>query len=323
MHTYDINQSILVSGESGAGKTETVKILMDHLALISKQQQLMQIEREFEAAEDLEHEMGVVPTESQPATDFNQQKVVDQILVTNPLLEAFGNAKTLRNDNSSRFGKFVQLQYDKRALLIGAHTDTYLLEKNRACWQDADEQNFHVFQQLWAACRSNQSSCDDYDVASSTMLTANEYRYLGKLPEGGHTMLGCFEETKKDLGLLGVAAETQNDLFRLIAAVVHIGELQFEQANENVDASSVSSGSMETLQLAAAMLCVDAQLLQMAMTSRVMVTRQGSSITRVPLSPTAAVHGADAAAKNLFAMVFDWMVTVINASTHAPLGTVY
>jgi myosin-5 len=320
MHTYDANQSILVSGESGAGKTEAVKILMDHLALISKEQQQMQIEREFEAAEDFEHELGVLPAVAHPATDYNQQKVVDQILLTNPLLEAFGNEKTMRNDNSSRFGKFVQLQYDARALLIGAHTDTYLLEKNRACWQDADEQNFHIFQQLWEGCR-NDKTADSDGLAASTKMNADEYRYL-KMPSSGLTRQGSFAATNKDLELLGVGAETRGDLFRVIAAIVYIGELKFEQKVDseqkvdNIDESSVTSDSMANLVLAASMLSVDAQLLQMALTSRVMVTRQGSSITRVPLSPTAAVHGADAAAKNLFEMVFNWMVYMVNESTH-------
>jgi myosin V len=113
---YNRNQSILVSGESGAGKTETVKILMGHIAHISGRHNLT---------------------------------IIDKVLKANPLLESFGNAKTSRNDNSSRFGKFTRLQFDKYATLAGSRCVTYLLEKSRVIvQQNREERNYHIFHQV-------------------------------------------------------------------------------------------------------------------------------------------------------------------------------
>ena len=118
------NQSILVSGESGAGKTETVKILMNHLASIASR---------------------------------GGEETIDKLLEANPLLESFGNAKTARNDNSSRFGKFSQLQFDARNNLVGSRCITYLLEKSRVVSQSPLERNYHVLYQILAAPNERKS----------------------------------------------------------------------------------------------------------------------------------------------------------------------
>ena len=120
------NQSILVSGESGAGKTESVKIMMNYLAAVSK------------------------------AGDTNL--VANQVLASNPLLEAFGNAKTSRNNNSSRFGKFIEIQFDKGHKMSGAHIHIYLLEKSRIAQQTDGERNYHVFYQLLAGLSARSES---------------------------------------------------------------------------------------------------------------------------------------------------------------------
>eukprot|EP00971_Amphidinium_carterae_P248878 4940225-Amphidinium_carterae.1 len=118
------DQSILVSGESGAGKTETVKILMAHLALIA-------------SSDDPSH--------------------IKRIVESNPLLESFGNAQTVRNDNSSRFGKFLELQLDVKFKLTGSKCRTYLLEKSRVVGQDAGERNYHIFYQMLAADEADRA----------------------------------------------------------------------------------------------------------------------------------------------------------------------
>jgi myosin V len=115
LRDFGINQSILVSGESGAGKTETVKILMGHLAHISGKK---------------------------------NDKTIQKVLQANPLLESFGNAKTARNDNSSRFGKFTQLQFNRFSVLAGSKCVTYLLEKSRVITQNEMERNYHIFHQV-------------------------------------------------------------------------------------------------------------------------------------------------------------------------------
>eukprot|EP00644_Phytophthora_capsici_P007993 jgi/Phyca11/530171/estExt2_fgenesh1_pm.C_PHYCAscaffold_580005 len=123
MKRHEVNQSILVSGESGAGKTETTKILMNHLASIAG-----------------------------GLNDYTIKKIIE----VNPLLESFGNAKTVRNDNSSRFGKFTQLQFDNAGILVGARCRTYLLEKTRVISHEDAERNYHIFYQLLAASDSKE-----------------------------------------------------------------------------------------------------------------------------------------------------------------------
>lgn len=115
MRKNDENQSILVSGESGAGKTETTKIVMNHLATVA---------------------------------GGHNDSTISRVIEVNPLLESFGNATTVRNDNSSRFGKFTQMQFDRKGNLIGARCDTYLLEKSRVVSIEENERNYHIFYQV-------------------------------------------------------------------------------------------------------------------------------------------------------------------------------
>lgn len=119
------NQSILVSGESGAGKTETTKIIMNHLATIA---------------------------------GGKNHSAISKVIEVNPLLESFGNATTIRNDNSSRFGKFTQMQFDAQGILIGATCETYLLEKSRVVAIEQDERNYHIFYQVRDLCFSTASN---------------------------------------------------------------------------------------------------------------------------------------------------------------------
>ena len=165
------NQSILVSGESGAGKTETVKILMGHLAHIS-------------------------------GTQSNE--TVDRVLKANPLMESFGNAKTARNDNSSRFGKFTQLQFDELTLLQGSRCATYLLEKTRVVGQNELERSYHIFYQLLAApprtkaaLKLGNKTCKDFlyvnrgDVQTQAIEGVTDADGFAKTMEVPHPTLPC------------------------------------------------------------------------------------------------------------------------------------
>jgi myosin-5 len=333
MQSYDRNQSILVSGESGAGKTETVKILMNHLAVVSKDQQHAQImqrlENEDAIAAPIKQTTGNRGSLTLSYGDVDQDATVKQILLTNPLLESFGNAKTVRNDNSSRFGKYVQLKFDYRTVLVGAHNKTYLLEKNRACRQGEGEQNFHVFNQLWGACRSGNPA--HKDVTESVGLTSAHYRYLAggfeensadcwvAGPAGGQGMqlVGSFDDTCKDLQFLGIPDAMQTELYRVLGGIVTFGELKFETMaipGSGGDGSKLSGDCDEALKQLSALLKVEAALLELALTSRVMMVKEGGSITRVQLNVAAAQDTADGSAKNLYHLLFDWMVEMINSS---------
>ena len=118
MKAYSDNQCIIISGESGAGKTEAAKRIMQYVANVSG------------------------------GRDSSIQKIKDMVLATNPLLESFGNAKTLRNNNSSRFGKYLEIQFNQQGEPVGANIINYLLEKSRVVGQITHERNFHIFYQF-------------------------------------------------------------------------------------------------------------------------------------------------------------------------------
>lgn len=125
MNAYKDNQCVIISGESGAGKTEAAKRIMQYIANVSG------------------------------GTDSSIQQIKDMVLATNPLLESFGNAKTLRNNNSSRFGKYLELQFNAQGEPVGANITNYLLEKSRVVGQITNERNFHIFYQFTKAASSN------------------------------------------------------------------------------------------------------------------------------------------------------------------------
>ena len=125
MNAYKDNQCVIISGESGAGKTEAAKRIMQYIANVSG------------------------------GTDSSIQQTKDMVLATNPLLESFGNAKTLRNNNSSRFGKYLELQFNAQGETVGANITNYLLEKSRVVGQITNERNFHIFYQFTKAASSN------------------------------------------------------------------------------------------------------------------------------------------------------------------------
>ncbi|KAL2478562.1 Myosin-12 [Forsythia ovata] len=271
------SQSILVSGESGAGKTETTKMLMRYLAFMG----------------------GRSGTEG--------RTVEQQVLESNPVLEAFGNAKTVKNNNSSRFGKFVEIQFDKHGKISGAAVRTYLLERSRVCQVSDPERNYHCFYMLCAAPPEdakkfklghpktfhylNQSTC--YEVAN--VDDAREYL-----------------ETRNAMDVVGISQDEQDAIFRVVAAILHLGNVEFVKGSE-VDSSKLKDEKASYhLRTAAELLMCDEKSLIDSLCERVIVTPDGS-ITK-PLDPAAAVTSRDALAKTVYSRLFDWIVDKINNS---------
>jgi myosin V len=276
------NQSILVSGESGAGKTETVKICMNHIATVQQN-----------------------PDER---TD-QMSLVVKRILDSNPLLEAFGNAKTRRNDNSSRFGKYIMLQFHHeeggvrpRAALAGSTCEVYLLEKSRVVHHDETERTYHIFYQLiWSGLKGT---------------TCESYSYVGTPPKvliEGKEDADHFKDTKAALELIGVTGDKYLTLFRAIAAVLQLGNLTFKSKSSNEEETEITS--KKELKDLAELIGADENILNLAFTERTIKAR--GEEYKVPLKADVARESADAFAKEIYAKVFLWLVRTINDATCA------
>jgi myosin-5 len=294
------NQSILVSGESGAGKTETVKIAMNHMASVQKG-----------------------PSK---AGDSGLDPVVQRVVDSNPLLEAFGNSQTRRNDNSSRFGKYLQLQFDNseagvmafgdkstsKCKLAGSTCEVYLLEKNRIVGHDPEERTYHMFYQLLAAPDSAKG--EYWSKLKGTNF--DSFKYIGnpnvKKIEG-KTDAEHFQHTVDTLGLVGVKGDKLKQMMRAICAVLQLGNLSFKSKGGDTDSSECST--LSEMKDLAGLLNISEKELTLAFTERTMKTR--TETYKVPLNKTNARDACDALAKEIYGKVFLWVVEQINIATNA------
>ncbi|ONM11765.1 myosin-6 isoform X2 [Zea mays] len=272
-----ISQAILVSGESGAGKTESTKSLMQYLAF-----------------------MGGKP-------QAEGRSVQQQILESNPVLEAFGNAKTVRNNNSSRFGKFVEIQFDANGKISGAAIRTYLLERSRVCQISDPERNYHCFYML---CSAPPEDCKKYklgDPRSFHYLNQSNCIALDGLDDSKE-----YTETRRAMGIVGMSTDEQDAIFRVVAAILHLGNIEFAEGSEDDSSVPKDEKSQFHLKTAAELFMCDEKGLEESLCKRVMATR-GESITK-NLDPRAAALSRDALSRIVYSRLFDWIVNKINSS---------
>uniref|UniRef100_UPI00358E9D69 unconventional myosin-VIIa n=1 Tax=Myxine glutinosa TaxID=7769 RepID=UPI00358E9D69 len=278
MRRHNHDQCCIISGESGAGKTESTKLILQFLASISGQHSWIE----------------------------------QQVLEANPILEAFGNAKTIRNDNSSRFGKYIDIHFNRRGVIEGSRIEQYLLEKSRVCHQAPDERNYHIFYCLLRGMSEPEKQ-------QLGLVRAEDYTYLTM---GGCTMCEGRDDAREFVGIrsamrvLMFTEKESLEVLKLLAAILHMGNLLFEaRTYDNLDSCEVQY-SMH-LKMAAQLLEVDVSDLRNCLSSRTLIAR-GETVT-TPLNREQALDVRDAFVKGIYGRMFVWIVEKINAAIYRPL----
>lgn len=277
-------QTILISGESGAGKTESAKMVMQYLAHRSGSK------------------FGDIIGSAAP--------IEEQILESNPLLEAFGNAKTVRNDNSSRFGKFVEIDFDPTGRVAGANISTYLLERSRIVSIGSPERSFHIFYQIF------YGASDDLRKRLYLPGDISEFRYLGQsstVKLDGIDDKDGFVATLNAMKVIGLDGNEIESVLRCVGAVLHLGNISFVTAeNAMADEAVVSPDdrSIAGLQAAAALLGTTPEKLSESLMKRTISTA-GEKIEK-RYNIVESEESRDSLAKSLYSKLFDWLVSAVN-----------
>ena len=277
------NQTIVVSGESGAGKTVSAKYIMRYFA-----------------TRETPDKAGSRVKKGPEA----MSKTEEAILATNPIMEAFGNAKTTRNDNSSRFGKYIEIMFDKETNIIGAKIRTYLLERSRLVFQPLKERNYHIFYQLVAGVSERERQ-------ELGLLPIEQFEYLnqGNTPTiDGVDDKAEFNATRQSLKTIGVSEAQQSEVFKLLAGLLHLGNVKIGASRTD----SVLAPNEPSLAKACAILGIDGNEFSKWIVKKQLITR-GEKITS-NLTQAQAIVVRDSVAKFIYSSLFDWLVEIINRS---------
>ncbi|XP_057774016.1 myosin-1 [Salvia miltiorrhiza] len=268
----EVNQSIIISGESGAGKTETAKIAMQYLAALG-------------GGSGIEYE----------------------ILKTNPILEAFGNAKTLRNDNSSRFGKLIEIHFSETGKISGAKIQTFLLEKSRVVQCSEGERSYHIFYQLCAGASPSLRE-------KLNLKNADEFKYLRQ--SNCYTISGVDDAEQyrivlDALDIVHVSKEDQDSVFAMLAAVLWLGNVTFTSIDSENHVEPVIDEGLNTV---ATLIGCKVEELKLALSTRKMRVGKRNDTIVQKLTLAQAMDTRDALAKSIYSCLFDWLVEQINKS---------
>ncbi|XP_029954865.1 unconventional myosin-Va isoform X3 [Salarias fasciatus] len=265
------NQSIIVSGESGAGKTVSAKYAMRYFATVSG--------------------------------SASEANVEEKVLASNPIMEAIGNAKTTRNDNSSRFGKYIEIGFDARYRIIGANMRTYLLEKSRVVFQADEERNYHIFYQLCASAH-----LPEYKTLK--LGGANDFLYTR---QGRSPVIDGVDDSKElcntrsAFTLLGINESYQMGLFQVLAAILHLGNVEIKERDSD---SSIIPPNNHHLTAFCELVGVTYQDMSQWLCHRKLKTATETYVKT--LSRLQATNARDALSKHIYAKLFNWIVEHVN-----------
>ena len=277
MKAYNENQCVIISGESGAGKTEAAKRLMQYIANVSG------------------------------GSNTSIQEIKDMVLATNPLLESFGNAKTLRNNNSSRFGKYLEIKFNQQGEPVGANINNYLLEKTRVVGQIKDERNFHIFYQFTKGASADHKA--NFGVQAPTTYTYTSRSKCYDVP--GIDDVAEFKDTLNAMRVIGMSQAEQDQVFRMLAAILWIGNITFRED----DSGNAAIVDQSVVDFVAYLLEVESAHVNKAVTSRIIETSRGGrrgSVYDSPMNIAQATSVRDALSKGIYNNMFDWIVERVN-----------
>uniref|UniRef100_A0A8B9E1F7 Myosin VA n=1 Tax=Anser cygnoides TaxID=8845 RepID=A0A8B9E1F7_ANSCY len=255
------NQSIIVSGESGAGKTVSAKYAMRYFATVSG--------------------------------SASEANVEEKVLASNPIMESIGNAKTTRNDNSSRFGKYIEIGFDKRYRIIGANMRTYLLEKSRVVFQAEEERNYHIFYQLCASAALPEFKTLRLGMKFTVIVLCN-----------------CMYKAV----CLRISDSYQMGIFRILAGILHLGNVEF--ASRDSDSCTIPP-KHDPLTIFCDLMGVEYEEMAHWLCHRKLATATETYIK--PISKLHAINARDALAKHIYANLFNWIVDHVNKALHSTI----